>query len=450
MQSSLRVLIVDDEEIALKNLEHIMKKEGYQVMGTQSGVNALKLLSEHEFDIVLTDLKMEKVDGMDILRHCRENYPDTEVIIITAYATLDSAVKSMKEGAYYYIAKPFKLDEVRKIVREAGEKIKLKRENRMLRERLEKFKDEIITQNIFVKKLLNTARQAAQTDCNILISGETGTGKGLLARYIHAHSRRANGPFLAINCGAFTEELIVNELFGHEKGAFTGATSGKKGLIEMASSGTLFLDEITEMSPSMQVKLLRVIQEREVLRLGGTTAINIDTRFIAATNRDIQEAVKKGEFRQDLYYRLNVISFTIPPLSERRDDISLLSQYFLKKYSALMNKNVNKISPRAMAILKSYDFPGNVRELENIIERGVALAQGDVIEVQHLPEDLQQMSIRTFRKSGRKIPTLEEQEKNYIQWVIGETKGNKTLAAQVLGIDRVSLWRKIKKYGIEN
>ncbi len=450
MQSSLRVLIVDDEEIALKNLEHIMKKEGYQVMGTQSGVNALKLLSEHEFDIVLTDLKMEKVDGMDILRHCRENYPDTEVIIITAYATLDSAVKSMKEGAYYYIAKPFKLDEVRKIVREAGEKIKLKRENRMLRERLEKFKDEIITQNIFVKKLLNTARQAAQTDCNILISGETGTGKGLLARYIHAHSRRANGPFLAINCGAFTEELIVNELFGHEKGAFTGATSGKKGLIEMASGGTLFLDEITEMSPSMQVKLLRVIQEREVLRLGGTTAINIDTRFIAATNRDIQEAVKKGEFRQDLYYRLNVISFTIPPLSERRDDISLLSQYFLKKYSALMNKNVNKISPRAMAILKSYDFPGNVRELENIIERGVALAQGDVIEVQHLPEDLQQMSIRTFRKSGRKIPTLEEQEKNYIQWVIGETKGNKTLAAQVLGIDRVSLWRKIKKYGIEN
>ena len=218
----------------------------------------------------------------------------------------------------------------------------------------------------------------------------------------------------------------------------------------MASGGTLFLDEITEMSPSMQVKLLRVIQEREVLRLGGTTAINIDTRFIAATNRDIQEAVKKGEFRQDLYYRLNVISFTIPPLSERRDDISLLSQYFLKKYSALMNKNVNKISPRAMAILKSYDFPGNVRELENIIERGVALAQGDVIEVQHLPEDLQQMSIRTFRKSGRKIPTLEEQEKNYIQWVIGETKGNKTLAAQVLGIDRVSLWRKIKKYGIEN
>ena len=372
------------------------------------------------------------------------------MIIITAYATLDSAVKSMKEGAYYYIAKPFKLDEVRKIVREAGEKIKLKRENRMLRERLEKFKDEIITQNIFVKKLLNTARQAAQTDCNILISGETGTGKGLLARYIHAHSRRANGPFLAINCGAFTEELIVNELFGHEKGAFTGATSGKKGLIEMASGGTLFLDEITEMSPSMQVKLLRVIQEREVLRLGGTTAINIDTRFIAATNRDIQEAVKKGEFRQDLYYRLNVISFTIPPLSERRDDISLLSQYFLKKYSALMNKNVNKISPRAMAILKSYDFPGNVRELENIIERGVALAQGDVIEVQHLPEDLQQMSIRTFRKSGRKIPTLEEQEKNYIQWVIGETKGNKTLAAQVLGIDRVSLWRKIKKYGIEN
>jgi len=450
MQPPARVLIVDDEEIALKNLEHVMKKEGYQVMGTQSGLNALKLLEEHEFDVVLTDLKMEKVDGMEILKHCRQNYPDTEVIIITAYATLDSAIKSMKEGAYYYIAKPFKLDEVRKIVKEAGEKVRLKKENRRLREHLEKFKDEIITQNIFVKKLLNTARQAAQTDCNILITGETGTGKGLLARYIHTHSKRANGPFLAINCGAFTEELLVNELFGHEKGAFTGATTVKKGLIEMASGGTLFLDEITEMSPAMQVKLLRAIQEREVLRLGATTVINIDARFIAATNRDIQEMVKKGEFRQDLYYRLNVISLSIPPLSARKDDIPLLSQYFLKKYSMLMNKTVSRISPQALEILRQYDFPGNVRELENIIERGVALAQGEVIEVEHLPEDLQKMSIKTFRRTEGRLFTLEEQEKAYIEWVLEKTNGNKTLAAQILGIDRVSLWRKLKKYGISS
>jgi len=387
---------------------------------------------------------------MEILKHCRQNYPDTEVIIITAYATLDSAIKSMKEGAYYYIAKPFKLDEVRKIVKEAGEKVRLKKENRRLREHLEKFKDEIITQNIFVKKLLNTARQAAQTDCNILITGETGTGKGLLARYIHTHSKRANGPFLAINCGAFTEELLVNELFGHEKGAFTGATTVKKGLIEMASGGTLFLDEITEMSPAMQVKLLRAIQEREVLRLGATTVINIDARFIAATNRDIQEMVKKGEFRQDLYYRLNVISLSIPPLSARKDDIPLLSQYFLKKYSMLMNKTVSRISPQALEILRQYDFPGNVRELENIIERGVALAQGEVIEVEHLPEDLQKMSIKTFRRTEGRLFTLEEQEKAYIEWVLEKTNGNKTLAAQILGIDRVSLWRKLKKYGISS
>jgi len=447
MSSFAKVLVVDDEEIALKNLQHIMEKEGYEVFGAQSGVNALKILKQYEFDVVLTDLKMEKVDGMEILKYCRENHPDTEVIIITAYATLDSAIKSMKEGAYYYIAKPFKLEEVRKIVREAVEKVKLKKENRELREHLSKCKDEIITQNIFMKKMLNTARQAAQTDCNILITGETGTGKGLLAKYIHAHSRRANGPFLAINCGAFTEELLVSELFGHEKGAFTGATSIKKGLIEMASGGTLFLDEITEMSLNMQVKLLRAIQEREVLRLGATTAINVDVRFIAATNRDIREVVKKGEFRQDLYYRLNVISFHIPPLSERKEDIPLLCQYFLRKYSSLMNKNVSKISSQVMEILKQYDFPGNVRELENIIERGVALSSRETIEVEHLPEDLQQMSIRTFRKDG-KFLTLEEQEKAYIEWVLKKTGGNKKRAAQVLGIDRVSLWRKLKKYGI--
>lgn len=450
MQSPIRLLIVDDEEITLRNLEHVMKKESYQVMGTQSGLNALKLLANYEFDVVLTDLKMEKVDGMEILKHCRQNYPDTEVIMITAYATLDSAVKAMKEGAYYYIAKPFKLDEVRKVVKEAGEKVRLKRENRRLKEHLEKFKDEIITQNMFVKRLLNTARQAAQTDCNILITGETGTGKGLLARYIHIHSKRANGPFLAINCGAFSEELIANELFGHEKGAFTGATSVKKGLIEMASEGTLFLDEITEMSPNMQAKLLRVLQEREVLRLGATRAINIDARFIAATNRDIQEAVKKGRFRQDLFYRLNVISFFIPPLSARKEDIPLLTQYFLQKYSTIMNKTVNKISPEALEVLRHYDFPGNVRELENIIERGVALTQTDTLEVKHLPEDLQKMSIKTFRRDGQKIPTLEEQEKAYIEWVLEKTGGNKTLAAQALGIDRVSLWRKLKKYKINH
>jgi|Deesub1362A_J573_1020465.scaffolds.fasta_scaffold00670_12 DNA-binding NtrC family response regulator len=451
MEYKARILVIDDEQIALRNLEHIMKREGYEVIGTQSGVNALRLLENRMFDVVLTDLRMEKVDGMQILKRCKELYPDTEVIMITGYATLQSAIEAMKKGAYDYIAKPFKLDEVRKVVREAVEKVRLKNENRRLREQIESYqgKVKIITQDANMQRLLDISRQIAPADCNVVISGESGTGKELFARYIHFQSRRADGPFFAINCGAFTEELLSNELFGHEKGAFTGATSMKKGLIEMASGGTLFLDEITEMPQSMQVKLLRVIQEKEVLRVGGIEPVKVDVRFIAATNRDIHDAIKEGVFRQDLYFRLNVVSIHIPSLSERRDDIPLLSYYFLKKYSTLMSKDVTEISEDVMVLLMNYDFPGNVRELENIIERGVALASGNTIEVAHLPEDLRKLSIRTFRRKGGRIPTLEEQEEAYIKWVLKEVGGNKTVAAQILGIDRVSLWRKLKKYGVE-
>jgi len=452
MQLDARILIVDDEKIALKNLEHVMKKEGYNVVATQSGQNALKLLEEQSFEVVLTDLRMEKVDGMQILKRCHELYPDTEVIMITGFATLKTAVETMKQGAFYYISKPFKLDEVRKVVKEAIEKVRLKNENRQLREQIENYqgKVKIVTQDTKLEKLLDTARQIAPTDCNILLSGESGTGKELFARYIHFSSNRAEGPFFAINCGAFTEELLSNELFGHEKGAFTGAATMKKGLIEMASGGTLFLDEVTEMPPSMQVKLLRVIQEKEVLRLGATEPVKIDVRFIAATNRDIQTAIKAGDFRQDLYFRLNVVLLHMPPLSERKEDIPLLSYFFLKKYSALMKKNVTEISADVIALLMNYDFPGNVRELENIIERGVALSTGSSIEVVHLPEDLRELSIKTFRRREGKIPSLEDQEMSYINWVLAEVGGNKTLAAQILGIDRVSLWRKLKKYGLDN
>jgi DNA-binding NtrC family response regulator len=452
MQGTAKILIVDDEKVALKNLEHVMRKEGYEVTGTESGPIAFRLLEEQQFDVVLTDLRMEKVDGMQILKKCRELYPDTEVVIITGYATLESAVDTMKHGAFYYVAKPFKLEEVRKVVKEAVEKVRLKKENIELREQLEKYqgKVKIITQDINIQRLLETARQIAPTECNVIISGESGTGKELFARFIHFNSERAEGPFLAINCGAFTEELLSSELFGHEKGAFTGAVTMKKGLIEMASKGTLFLDEITEMPSSMQVKLLRVIQEKEVLRVGSTEPLKVEVRFIAATNRDIQDSVKSGRFRQDLYFRLNVVSLRIPPLSERKDDIPLLSYYFLKKYALLMKKDVREISPDVIAILVNYDFPGNVRELENIIERGIALASGHNIEVAHLPEDLRELSIRTFRKKEGKFPSLEEQEKSYINWVLKEVGGNRTVAAQILRIDRVSLWRKLKKYGIEN
>jgi DNA-binding NtrC family response regulator len=394
---------------------------------------------------------MDEVDGMQVLAECKKLYPESEVVMITAYASLPSAIETMKKGAYYYLAKPFKLDEVRKVVKEALEKVKLKKENTELREQIESFKGKvkIISQDSKMQELLQTAQQIGPTDCNVIVRGESGTGKELFARFIHSCSKRSEGPFFAVNCGAFTESILTSELFGYEKGAFTGATGMKKGLIEMASHGTLFLDEITEMDPSMQVKLLRVVQEREVLRLGATKPLKVDVRFVAATNRDLKESVKTGDFREDLYFRLNVVSFTIPPLSERRDDVPLLSYYFLKKFSTLMNKDVREISPEVMAILMNYDFPGNVRELENVVERGVALSNSSMIETSHLSEDLREMSIRTFRRKDNKIPSLEEQEISYIQWVLKEVGGNKTLAAQALGIDRVSLWRKLKKYGME-
>jgi len=445
-----KILVVDDEKITLKNLEHILKKEGYDVTATHSGIQALKLIEEQQFDVVLTDIKMEKVDGFEILKKCRSLYPDTEVIMITGYATIENAVEAMKQGAFYYISKPFKLDIIRKIVKEATEKISLKKEVKELREKLDfREKVNIITQNSKMLKLLEIARQIASTDCNVLITGESGTGKELLARHIHLNSLRKEGPFVAINCGAFTEELLSNELFGHEKGAFTGATTLKKGLIEIASSGSLFLDEITEMSPAMQAKFLRVIQEKELFRLGGTQPIHVDVRFIAATNKDIREEVKKQKFREDLYYRLNVVNLEIPPLRERKDDIPLLVAYFLKKYSSIMKKEVFKVSEDALNLLINYDYPGNVRELENIVERAVVLCNSSQLEIEHLPDDLKELKIQVFAKKEGKFMTLEELEREYIKRVLKEV-GNKTIAAQILGIDRVSLWRKIKNYGLED
>ncbi|MDO8960006.1 MAG: sigma-54 dependent transcriptional regulator [Rhodocyclaceae bacterium] len=446
-----RLLIIDDEKVAVKNLEHVLKKEGYEVVATQSGSNALAHLDKQAFDVVLTDLRMEKIDGMQILQKCRANHPDTEVILITGHATLESAVEAMKHGAFYYIAKPFRLDEVRKVVAEAMEKIRLRAENQALREQVESFqgKVRIITQNAEIQRLLEMARQIAPTDCNVLLTGESGTGKELFARYLHHHSRRGTAPFLAVNCGAFNEELLANELFGHRQGAFTGATADKKGLLEAAAGGTLFLDEITEMTPAMQVKLLRTIQEREVLPLGATRPVKVDVRFVAATNRDIPEMIKRGEFRQDLWFRLNVVNLHIPPLSRRREDIPLLAYHFLAQCAARMKKRVSEIAPQAMDILKAHDFPGNVRELENIIERGVAIASGDTIETASLPDDLRELAVRSFRKQDGRLPSLDEQEREYIRWVLQEAGGNQTLAAQILGIDRVSLWRKLKRYELE-
>jgi DNA-binding NtrC family response regulator len=446
MKASL--LIVDDEEIALRNLQHVMEKEGYQVIATQSGAEAVTLLASQPFDVVLTDLRMEGVDGMDVLKKSRELQPEAEVIFITGYATAESAVQALKHGAFYYIAKPFRLEEVRKVVAEALAKVRLRRENDALRREIEGYRDGegIVTQDVEMQRLLEMARQIAPTDCSVLITGESGTGKELFAKYLHKQSARADGPYIAINCGAFSEQLLANELFGHEKGAFTGASSLKKGLVEASSGGTLFLDEVTEMAPSMQVKLLRVLQEKEVLRVGGTRPVKCDVRVLAATNRDVSEAVKNGSFREDLYFRLNVVNLRIPPLAQRKGDIPLLAQHFLLKFASRMNKPVTRISSEVMALLLDYPFPGNVRELENLIERGTAMAQSDTIEVAHLPETLQKRGGFDFRKIGGRLPTLEEQEQTYISRVLEEVKGNQTMAAQILGINRASLWRKLKAW----
>ena len=441
-----RLLVVDDEQIALNNLGRVLTREGYDVVLEQTGPGALARIEQEPFDIVLTDLRMDNVDGMQILQASRTRAPDTEVIMITGYATAETAVEAMKQGAFYYIAKPFRLDEVRKVVSEAMEKIRLRDENRLLREEVESYqgKVKIITQDAEMRKLLQLAAQVAPTDCNVLITGETGTGKELVAHFVHGHSDRRDGPFVAINCGAFNEELLANELFGHEREAFTGATTNRRGLIEAASGGTLFLDEITEMPTAMQVKLLRAIQEREVVRLGATAASKVDFRVIAATNRDIAKMVEDGSFRHDLYFRIKVVGLHLPPLSARRGDVPLLAHHFLRKYALSMRKEVSDIAPEVIALLTPYAFPGNVRELENLIERGVALAGGERIELAHLPNELRDLSIAKLSRRDGRLPTLQERELEYIQWVLDEVGGNQTAAAQVLGINRSSLWRKLK------
>lgn len=445
------ILVVEDEDIARKNLEHILKKERYEVVSVESGVKALELLESRVFDLVITDLKMEKVDGMKVLEKSKELQPYTEVIMITGYATVGSAVEAMKEGAYYYIAKPYKIDEVRIISREALIKRRLCLENLELRSSLKKFHQIpfIVGKSEGIRSVMKIIRQIAPSDTNVLILGESGTGKELVAKAIHNLSPRSENKFIAFNCGSFTEELMANELFGHEKGAFTGATQAKSGLLDVAHGGTVFLDEIGDMPLTMQVKLLRVIQEKEFLRVGGVKPIHVDVRFIAATHRDLKDDVEKGRFRQDLYYRLNVITIPLPPLANRTGDIPILVHHFLSQKSQAMKKDIHEVDREAMDLLCQYSWPGNVRELENIIERAVALENGPTIQVDDLPDDILNLSIETYRKGSSTIPSLEEQEKNYIKWILEKTEGNKTKAAKIMGIDRVSLWRKLKRFGLE-
>jgi len=448
-----QILVIDDEAIALSNMSHVLVKEGYDVTTCKDGKSGLNALRHTRFDLILTDLHMPGIDVMDVLQHVHVTIPETPVIMITGHATLDSAVKAMKRGAYHYIAKPFRLDEAREIVKSALEFGRMKNENRELRQTIETLSNQttIITQDLAVQRLLETARQIAATDTSVVINGESGTGKELMARFIHDHSPRANGAFVAFNCGALHEELAASELFGHERGAFTGATARKIGLFEAAQGGTLFLDEVTEMPLLMQVKLLRVLQEHELMRVGSTEPVNVDVRVVAASNRDLKDAVDKGLMRDDLYFRLNVVTLSLPPLRERREDIPLLAYYMLRKYSTIIGHDVQEITPEALQRLVEYDFPGNIRELSNFIERGVALSSGPELGIEHLPQSLGALTVRVFTPEIATPPTtLEEQETEHILNVLRMADGNRTKAAKVLGIDRVSLWRKLKKLGIDD
>ena len=448
-KNNITILLVDDEEINVQNVGHFLDHQGFLVTTATSGNEALKLLSQSHFDLVITDLKMGDVDGVQVMNVAKELHPEIEVIIVTGYATVDSAVDAMAQGAFYYLPKPIKLKELHALVLKASEKTLLRREIGRLKQRIvsQEGTTQFIGKNPAILKLKDSIAHFAQLDCNILITGETGTGKELVAKTIYGLSPRSEKRFLPINCGVMTEELMGNELFGHEKDAYTDAGGLRNGLLESANGGVVLFDEIGEMPLNMQVKLLRVLQEKTIIRVGGTKEIPIDVRLLAATNRDLKEEVEKGTFRQDLYYRLNVINLHIPPLRDRKDDIPLLVNYFLAKYSLPNEKNKN-VSPEALRRLQEYDFPGNARELENIIERSLALCDDSEIQPHHLPEDLSRS--RPFQHPNiqpeQVSKSLEENEREYIFSILRSVGGNKTKAAKIIGIDRVSLWRKLKKY----
>jgi len=444
------VLIVDDEAIAVENLGHILSREGYVATAAASGEAALEILGTREFDLVLTDLRMKGLDGLAVLGESKRLWPDTEVVVMTGHATVATAVEAMRLGACHYLTKPYGLAEVRATVAEAMDKRRLRLEvARLSRQGAALGRTPlIIGESPAIQALKDNIHHIAPTDSTVLILGETGTGKELVARAIHDASLRNDRRFLAVNCGAFNEDLLANELFGHEKGAFSGASALKKGLIEVAGEGTLFLDEIGEMSPTMQVRLLRVLQERHFFRVGGTQEIPVTARILAATNKDLKGDVERGLFRADLYYRLNVITLRVPPLSGRRQDIPLLAGYFIAKYAAAMGKKLSGFSAEAVRRLMVYEYPGNIRELENIVQRTVIMAKGEVIESGDLPQDLRGDAPALVKHEGPPLVTLEDLERRHIRDILAHCDGNKTRAAEILGIDRVSLWRKVKRLGL--
>jgi DNA-binding NtrC family response regulator len=400
----------------------------------------------------MTDLVMEDLNGLELLSRIKNQFPDVEVILITGYASIPTAIEAIKKGAYHYLEKPVRPDEMVHLTRQAIEKKRLREQVAKLEARIQGDLEEpiLIGQSSKIVEVIKLIKQIAKVDCNVLITGESGTGKELAASMIHYHSPRRNRRFLAINCGGFAEELLANELFGHEKDAFTGASSARAGLLETASGGTLLLDEIGDMPPSMQVKLLRAIQEQELIRVGGNRPIPIDVRVISATNQDLKNAVSAGLFRQDLYYRLNVVTIDIPPLRDRRADIALLAHFFLRRFGKQFHREIKGFSEETLAVLQNYYFPGNVRELENIIEHAVAMAQEDIINVKDLPSDFSEIGVFSFEQPDSQVMPLREMERKYIEWVLSRVDRNKTQAAKLLGIDRSSLWRHLKNSEMED
>jgi two-component system response regulator AtoC len=450
-----RVLIVDDEENFRHMLSVILKKEGYDVEAASNGEEALQKVTLSPYDQVLCDIRMPKMDGLDFLNEAKKAGVDSTIIMMSAYGTVDIAIEAIKLGAYDYISKPFKPDEVILTLKKAEERERLRRENELLRKEVKKEYsfENIISKNKQMQKIFEVITKVAQYKSTILITGESGTGKELVARALHYNTDRAQNPFVAVNCGAIPENLLESELFGHAKGAFTDAIRTKKGLFEEADGGTLFLDEIGELPPQLQVKLLRVLQEGEIRRIGESKPIQVDVRIVAATVKDLVKEVNEGRFRDDLFYRINVLPIHIPPLRERNEDVPLLTTHFIRKYSQAMSKNVVGIDSRALEALMNYKWYGNVRELENTIERAIVLADRENIEIENLP-----LEIQNFQEEIPLEPLAEEEysikkssrflEMNLIKKALKKTKGNHTHAAKLLEISHRALLYKIKEYGI--
>jgi len=449
-EGAIRILVVDDEKIIRDGCSRILAREGYAVFTAESGEEALERFDLEPFDLVLLDVKMPGLGGIEALTRLKEMDPGLTILIITGYPSIETAVKAIKLGAYDYVTKPFTPDVLRMAVNRALERKSLVTENQHLRQQLsmKNEDDTIIGQSESMHNLYELVRRTAPTDSTVLITGESGTGKELIARAIHDYSLRNEREFVTVDCSALVETLLESELFGHVKGSFTGAIQAKYGSFELANGGTFFFDEIGNLSLDIQAKLLRVIQEKEIKPVGGEKTIKIDVRIIAATNQDLRKAISQKSFREDLYYRLNVVPIHLPPLRDRKEDIPLLVNHFLKRYNKKKEVPVTKVEPGTTKLLMSYDWPGNVRELENGIERALILEDGDTLLPRCFPWLVEQGQMRIPTGNG-KIYGLEELEKEHIERVLGETKGHKGKTANLLGIDRKTLYQKIKKYGLD-